>query len=289
MSRGAEITTQTLPPIPPGSDIEIKMTLSPTRRGYVYFENMRFACPDPFGLCHAFETIHQPDSILILPKCYPVKKISLSGCRTYQRGGVQLAISVGDAEEFVSLRDYRAGDPLRHIHWKSVAKMGKPLIKEYQDEFFVRHALILDTFTDHPFNTLFETAVSVASSFAAAPRSQDVLLDLMLVGTQAYCFSSGRGLAQTEQLLEILACVSASTDQDFSRLYPLVMEHATSLSGCVCILLNWEQERQNFVQSLNNAGIPLLVIVISEMILDIKQANVHVVHPDTIAKDLEKI
>ena len=57
-----------------------------------------------------------------------------------------MASSVGESEEFVSLRDYRRGDPMRHIHWKSWAKTGKPIVKEFQDEFFVRHALILDTF-----------------------------------------------------------------------------------------------------------------------------------------------
>ena len=44
------------------------------------------------------------------------------------------------------MRDYRPGDPLRRIHWKSWAKTGRPVVKEYQDEFFVRHGLILDTF-----------------------------------------------------------------------------------------------------------------------------------------------
>ena len=288
LSRGAEITEQTLPPIPPG-DIEIKMTLIPKRRGYVHFEKITFARPDPFGLFNAFYNFDKPDSLLILPKRYPVGEISLSGTRKYQRGGVQLAISVGDAEEFVSLREYRPGDPLRHIHWKSVAKMGKPLVKEYQDEFFVRHALILDTFTEQPFGELFETAVSVASSFASAPRSQDVLLDLMFAGTQAYCFSSGRGLGQTDKLLEILACVQACTDKDFQCLYPLLMEHLGSLSGCVCILLNWNDERQNFVQLLQKSGIPLLVVVISDIELEMEQTDVHIVHPNAITEDLSNI
>ena len=46
----------------------------------------------------------------------------------------------------MSLRDYRPGDPLQRIHWKSFARTGDPVVREYQDEFFERHALILDTF-----------------------------------------------------------------------------------------------------------------------------------------------
>ncbi len=256
ISRGAEIAEKSLPPIPPKpGEVKVKMTLTAKRRGYVHFTNMRFVCPDPFGLFNAFYILDKPDSLLILPKRYPIGEILLSGSRKYQRGGVQLAMSVGDAEEFVSLREYRPGDPLRHIHWKSVAKIGKPIVKEFQDEFFVRHALILDTFTEQAFGDLFETAVSVATSLACAPRSHDVLLDLMFVGTQTYCFSSGRGLAHTDQLLEILACVEACTTQPFSKLHTLVMEHTVSLSGCVCVLLNRDNERQNFVHALQNAGL----------------------------------
>src|SRR5258706_610977 len=109
-------------------------------------------------------------------------------------------------EEFVSLRDYRSGDPMRRIHWKSYARVGRPVVKEYLDEFFVRHALVLDTFTTHLGDPVFEEAVSVAASIAISMQTQESLLDLMFVGPEAYCFTAGRGLAHTEQLLEGLAC-----------------------------------------------------------------------------------
>ncbi|RKZ90701.1 MAG: DUF58 domain-containing protein [Candidatus Parabeggiatoa sp. nov. 1] len=304
-SAGAKIAQQSLPPIPPSlmtdekltikndnSSFSIKMTLTPLRRGYVHFTGMTFACPDPFGLFNALYAIDRPDTLLVLPKRYPVGEISLSGSRKYQRGGVYLAMSVGDAEEFVSLREYRPGDPLRHVHWKSWAKAGKPIVKEFQDEFFVRHALILDTFTDQAGGELFEAAVSVAASFACAPRSHEVLLDLMFVGTQAYCFTSGRGLAQTDKLLEMLACVEVCPNKPFEQLNPLVMGHLASLSGCVCVLLNWDDSRQHLIQSLKNFGISLLVVVISQTDLEIdssKFPEVHVLHLDTIAADLEKL
>lgn len=297
ISKGVEIAEQSLPPIPPKGKIEIKMTLSPLRRGYIHFTGISLARPDPFGLFNALYTLSISDSLLILPKRYPVGEITLSGSRKYQRGGIQLATSIGDAEEFISLREYRPGDPLRHIHWKSFAKLGKPVVKEYQDEFFVRHALILDTFTEQSTSTCelfetFESAVSVAASFVAAPRSDEILLDLMFIGTRAYNFTGGRGLGQTEQLLEILACVEACTDQPFSQLYPLVMEHTAALSGCVIVLLNWDDARQHLVQLLKNAGIPLLVVVISHTEIEIDSAKfpeVHQLQMDAIAEGLAKL
>lgn len=260
LSKGVEIAPKSLPLIPLRT-VRIDMTLTPLRRGYVHFTGMTLARPDPFGLFNAVHTLPLSDTLLVLPKRYPVPAIHLAGNRRYQRGGINLAMSVGDAEEFMSLREYRPGDSIRHIHWKSLAKCGKPVIKECQDEFFVRHALILDTFGVP--GQLFEAAVSVAASLVAGPRSDEILLDLLFVGTQAYCFTGGRGLGTTEQLLEVLACVHACPDQTFNQLYPLIQTHLASLSGAVCIFLQWDYPRQQLVNMLRNAGIALLVIVVS--------------------------
>jgi len=288
--RGATVEKKCLPPLPPHSSLEITMELKPLRRGYIHFSSISFGCTDPFGLVNAIRKIKLSDSLLVLPKRYPVNSIVLSGSRKYQRGGVNLAMSVGDSEEFTALREYRPGDALRHIHWKSWAKLGKPVIKEFQDEFFVRHALILDTFTQESHADYFETAVSIAASFAASPRSHEVLLDLMFVGTETYRFTSGRGLAQVDQLLETLACVEACTDKHFTQLSSLIMQHCNCLSGCICVLLKWDIHRQKLIQQLENMNIPLIVIVVndnkSSVNSNIISTQVHFLKAENVAEKL---
>ena len=164
----------------------------------------------------------------------------------YQEGGVALAANVGRSEEFVALREYRHGDPLRHIHWRSWAKAGKPIVKEFEDEFFVRHALVLDTFDDEPHSEVLEEAVSVAASFACTVLTQESLLDLLFVGNQSYCFTAGRGLAHADQMLEILASVRNCADKKFETLEHLVLNHISAVSGCICVLQRWDEARQEF-------------------------------------------
>jgi hypothetical protein len=175
---------------------------------------------------------------------------------------VALAANVGRSEEFVALREYRHGDPMRHIHWRSWAKTGKPIVKEFEDEFFVRHALVLDTFDDEPQSEILEEAVSVAASFACAVLTQESLLDLLFVGNQSYCFTAGRGLAHADQMLEILASVTNCADKKFETLEQLVLNHISAVSGCICVLQSWDDARKNFVKKLRALDIPLLVLVI---------------------------
>ena len=170
---------------------------------------------------------------------------------------------MGQSEEFVSLREYRRGDPYRHIHWRSWAKTGTPIVKEHEDEFFVRHALVLDTFSADPFSDCFEEAVSVAASFACTIQTQESLLDLLFAGAQAYCFTAGRGLAHADQMLEVLASVRANAkDESFDLLEELVLEHAAQISGCICVLLDWDTRRQELVRKLRTLGTPLLVLLV---------------------------
>jgi hypothetical protein len=175
-----------------------------------------------------------------------------------------MALSIGESEEFVSLREYRPGDPLRRIHWKSFAKAGKPLVKEFQDEFFVRHALVLDTFGAPQLDASFEEAVSVAASLAYTIQDHDSLLDLMFIGPQAYCFTSGRGLARIEQILEILATVQMCQDKGVDALGTLVLRHLNQMSGCLCVFLSWDEPRQKVVRLLKSHGVPLRVFVITQ-------------------------
>ena len=251
-----------VPLLPPKGERTVRLELIPLRRGILHFTGVTVARPDPLGLFRAFSKAVAPQTVLILPKRYPLPAIALPGAMKYQEGGVALAANVGRSEEFVALRDYRHGDPLRHIHWRSWAKTGKPIVKEFEDEFFVRHALVLDTFSDEPHSELLEEAVSVAASFACTVLTQESLLDLLFVGNKSYCFTAGRGLGQADQMLEILASVQNCADKKFDALEHLVLNHISVVSGCICILQRWDDLRCKFVEKLKSLGVPVLVLVI---------------------------
>lgn len=253
-----------LPPLLPGTEVTTEMQLLPVKRGVLHFRGVSVARPDPLQFFRSFASIAAPASITILPKRYPLPNLTLPGAARYQQGGVAFASAIGESEEFVALRDYRQGDPLRRIHWRSWAKIGRPVVKEFQDEFFVRHALILDTFTEPDNVPVFEEAVSIAASFACNIDTQESLLDLLFVGPKAYCLTIGRGVAHADQMLEILAGVQSCPEPSFGTLERVVLEHAAIVSGCICIFLEWDEPRQELVRKLEALGVPLLVLVVRE-------------------------
>jgi len=257
--QGADVRDRPLPIIPPGATGEVEMELIPRRRGHIRLPALSLWRTDPLGLTRAVREIPLAATLLVLPRRYPIPVPELPGQRHYQRGGLMPASTVGDAEEFHALRDYRPGDPLRRIHWRSWAKTGHPVVKEFQEEYFVRHALVLDTFATPAQAAAFEDAISVAASLVTRMPSRDVLLDLIFVGEGSHSVTADRGCQGDAQLLETLASLSPTHGRPFSALRALLSQRVGLLSGCVCVLLGWDSERQGLVGSLRGLGLAVEV------------------------------
>lgn len=264
--RGGSIAPTPIMDLAPGDNAEILVELQPVRRGYLQFSAAKIARPDPFGLMQAVRKNSLPDTLLILPRLYRVPLLKLPGGRKYQQGGLTSVNSLGDSQEFITLRDYRPGDPLRSIHWRSYAKLGRPVVKEFQNEFIVRQGLVLDTYIENGSAQVFEDAVSLAASFAHALTrgSFDSLLDLMFVGSRAYRFTAGRGVAEPESMLEILACVEPCLDQSFQLLRDLVQRHIGETSGLICIFVKWDNQRRVLLEHLLAIAMPVYVFLIQQ-------------------------
>jgi uncharacterized protein (DUF58 family) len=247
--------------IPIGGESSIQMKAYPLRRGVVNLMQLVVSQPDPAGLIYGLTRFQQQEKLIVLPKRYRISPAYVPpGGRHYQPGGVNETRSVGESDEFVALRDYREGDRVRRIHWPSSAKRNKPVVKEYRDEYFVRQALVLDNCLDDW--ELLEEVVSVAASFAVTLERSDSLLDLMFLGDRVHTITMGRGLAHSQQLLEVLAGIEGSKKR-FESLSKSVLRHAHLLSGCVLVLMSWDEDRQALVTQLSHLNVPLEVLVLT--------------------------
>jgi len=251
-----------VPDVPGGGEVEVRVTVTAWRRGPLVMAGGMLARRDPLGLFRGFRRVRAPQTLLVLPQRHPVPPLTLPGQSHYQRGGVAMAAGVGETEEFVALREYRRGDSLRRVHWRSSARLGELVVKEFQDEYLVRHALVLDTFCEASRDGLFEEAVSVAASFACTVPDQESLLDLLFVGPGTVCVTSGRGVGHVEQMLEVLAAVTPTREPRFGDLEAMLLRHREVLSGCLLVLLDWDAPRRALVRRLRALRLPCWVLLV---------------------------
>lgn len=273
----------------PGERKHVFIELTPMRRGVIRLHDLRALLPDPFGLFQKCARVKAPAAtLLVLPRRYPIPPFELPGGAAFKISGETNTNAIGTSGEFVGLREYRPGDPLRQIHWKSWARTGRPIVKELEDTFYPRYGLVLDTLSSERTDDIFEEAVSVAASFASAIDTNESLLDLMFIKNEAHIVTAGRGVERAEKLLEVLAGVTPARSGDHKALARLVLRHGDDLTSCLVILNGWDESRAELLQTLARGGVVCVPILIGRGQRP-AEAPGHWLESGHIARDLKRL
>ncbi len=244
------------------------LELLPLRRGRYLLRGATARRIDPIGLA-SVRGVSLPDqTLLVYPRYWSMDDFTVPAGRRYQPGGIPLSSSTGDAIEFVGTREYRAGDPLRNIHWRSWARRGEPVVKEYQEEYFCRIALILDTFVParpRPEQVLgFEAAISVLASIADFYSRSEHIVDILAAGPEIYEVSAGRSLAYLENVLDVLACLEPCHEFPFDKISPALFERLQTITSVVVVLQDWDQPREDFLRRVKALGTAVRALVVRQ-------------------------
>ncbi|MHB2016187.1 MAG: DUF58 domain-containing protein [Candidatus Xenobia bacterium] len=283
-----------------GEQIEFRRSFSANWRGQYLLEPPVIGTALPFGLIRFGFKPHGARHILISPRLHPIQGMHLFAGMRYQPGGIPLASSTGESLEFVGVREYRPGDSLRKIHWKLWARRGEPVVKEFQQEYYSRVALVLDTFMPKRYGAdmenAFEGAVSTAASCAQAICDEESVLDLFAAGPQVYSMSVGRNLGFLQNVLDVLACIAPCHEPAFEKLEAAVTTHLSRVTAAVLVMLDLDATRLRFVQRFRQHGlfVKLLIVRDGPPTLDPKEhadafAAWHHIHPATIEEDLRDL
>ncbi|MQA83534.1 MAG: DUF58 domain-containing protein [Streptosporangiales bacterium] len=141
------------------SDVRGKFRLGPL--------SVRLA--DPLGLVELTRSFAAVDTLTVTPVITSLPRVKLVG--DWAGGGDSRARTVAAAgEDDVSPREYRHGDDLRRVHWRSTARHGELMVRREEQHWQSRGAVLLDTRRivhrgEGPASS-FEWAVSAAASVA---------------------------------------------------------------------------------------------------------------------------
>ncbi|MBI3858544.1 MAG: DUF58 domain-containing protein [Planctomycetes bacterium] len=241
------------------------VVLEPSRRGRYELRGPRARRTDPLGLVGT-RFVAQPDLVLLVyPRFFTMERFDIPLGRRHQPGGIPLSSNTGDSVEFTGTRDYREGDPIRAIHWRSWARRGRPVVKEYQEEYFCHIAIILDTFL--PGKTAsegFEASISMVASIADFFSRSEYIVDILAAGPDIYQVSAGRSLAYLENILDVLACLEPCPEPPFQTIGPALFDRLAQVSTVVAILQDWDPARREFLQRVRAAGSAVRAIVVHD-------------------------
>ena len=173
---------------------------------------------DPFGLCELGRSFTTLGHLTVVPQVVALPSVRLAG--EYSGTGDSRARSVAvHGEDDAATREYRHGDDLRRVHWRSTARTGELMVRREEQPWESRATIVLDTRRqghrgEGPTSS-FEWAVSAAASVALHLRRSGYKIRLVT--------GAGIDLDATERdsdgaLLDCLAEVTVSAAQDIPTL-----------------------------------------------------------------------
>lgn len=205
-SLAVEISEEGLPEkaflahVHPGGHATAKSVNSFVRRGIYPLDSITLSTGFPFGLFRKERDIQIPGEIIVWPRTDRAVREPAPGAGKVPRTGVSLRGASGSRGEYRSLRDYRAGDDSRDIHWKSSARMRAPVLREYERDGAETRWICLDL-RGEP-GEAAEVAVEVAASLAARAVTQHRPFALV-AGEEV--LEPADGMGQLERALDVLA------------------------------------------------------------------------------------
>ena len=260
-----------IPSLAPGQSAAFELTLRPHRRGIYQLRGWRIESDFPFGLLNAGRKFETPSQLTVYPRFEPLDRLVMPQGRRKQPGGVAYVANRGESIEYIGNREYRPGDNVRDIDWRATARLSRPIVREYREEFFLRAAIVLDCQVPRVSGDWvparaedFERAISLCAACGDYLNRSDYLVDVLAAGPTLHELMAGRGLMSLDQMLDILAGVEADARAHWNDLEGALGAHLEQIASVVCLFLDWDEARRAFAATLQASGAAIKIIVVRD-------------------------
>ncbi len=214
---------------------------------------------DPFGLFPASVRLPASQHVVVLPAIFPIRRYPVPTGRL--PGGEALRQRTHQVTPNASgVRDYRPGDSMNRIHWRSTAKWDRLIVKEFEFDPLADVWIVVDAAragqhgpvepeerstesrfeggphaARQPLGVTIEYAVTLAASLAFHFTERDRGVGLIAHGTSRHVVQPERGQSLLYRLLEMLAVLKAEGDHSLDEV--LKIEAGLIPRGATVILI----------------------------------------------------
>ena len=220
--------------LPPRGRDSVEYALRLGRRGWHQLSSVHFIGTDPLGLAHRECRLTLPERVLVFPRVVPLPEQVLPPEVGGGSAPVEGTRRQGEGTSFFGIREYRPGDPLRHVHWRTAARAGKLTVVEWEAEESRDIVIALETAQsaqrDWRNGSTLDAAAGLAASLASLFQMREHSVRLIAPGATGWEPEGRRGGAAMMRTLEELARMEPGPKElaaEFRRLAPLVAPGAT--------------------------------------------------------------
>lgn len=248
--------------VPPGVTREVSYPVRADVRGRYRLGPLSVRLTDPFGLSSVTRSFSGVDELIVTPAVMALPRITLGG--DWASGGETTSrLLAASGSDDATTREYRHGDDLRKVHWRSTARVGEIMVRQEEHRLQSRAALLLDGRAgshrgDGP-GSSFEWAVSATASIATSLVQQG--FGLHMVAETGRDLLPLTGQVSEGIVLEVLAGVATSRGTSLASATQQL--HRTGLDGALIAVLGLlsAQDTEELARLRQGAGRCIAVLL----------------------------
>jgi uncharacterized protein (DUF58 family) len=167
----------------PGKVTQVSYAVPTSRRGLIDVGPLEISRRDPLGLVGVVRRYGESAKVWVRPRIHLIAAVPVGLSRSMD-GRVD-RVPHGSIT-FAALREYVVGDDLRHVHWRTSARVGELMVREHVDTSLPRVVILLDDRAGAHIpgadgESTFEAACEAAASVMVAASREDIHVEIRLV------------------------------------------------------------------------------------------------------------
>jgi uncharacterized protein (DUF58 family) len=196
-------------------------------RGKYELGPVRISTRFPFGLFSRVISVPQKDTLYVYPRLGRLTRNWLERHRQALAGADRRERRPGLEGDFYGVREWRSGDSQRYIHWRSSARTGKLVVRQFEQPRNRDVALVLDLWRPAKPTPADRENVELAVSFAATVvsdlcRRGGSKVHLATHNARPHCLGGPAAAALQQDMMRILAVLESRTEDSL----PTILAHA---------------------------------------------------------------
>ncbi|MCC6124645.1 MAG: DUF58 domain-containing protein [Pirellulales bacterium] len=210
-------------------------------RGKYELGPVRISTRFPFGLFGRTISIDALDALYVYPRLGRLTRNWVERHRRALAGADRRERRPGPEGDFFGVREWRSGDGMRYIHWRSSARTGKLVVRQFEQPRNRDVAILLDLWRSEKPTAAERETVELAVSFAATVvadlcRRGGSKVHLATYNEKPHCLGGAAAAALMQDMMKILAVLESRADDCL----PALIEHALGriASGTEIILVS---------------------------------------------------
>src|SRR5688572_9370222 len=242
-----------------------KVLVKAARRGRFHLGPIVMRSGDPFGLFGTETRVPDEALLLVYPRVAPLPYWTLPG--SFLEGSVLTGQrSLQSTSMVMGIREYRPGDALNRIHWRSSARHRGLQVKEFELDKTADLWIYLDLerhwHRGVGEDSTEERAVTVAASIVAKALREHRNVGMITSGNRAEVLHPDRGTKQYGKLMQYLAEITAGGSRSMAETLVETLPRLRRGSACVLITPSLDRGWVRPASTLREAAIATQAVIV---------------------------